>query len=452
MSYTLDQTQRLIDIIQNLTPYSGSNLTSAESELSTAMRYYLNQGLESSENDNVIDIFEASDFPDAINNVIILEDSKIYQIHGNVNILDNKLQVGVNCTLRGRSPALDFIESTTTDALINSNTNFRVFEMGFKASNGSIFDIQGTGVEICLMFGVRFFGTGELGTVADYDLFEIQTGLFAGYSAGLTFSGSFVSCLMLDCSYIDVNGITTIDFNGATFDSVKIANCDFTVPDGGNALGVDVDGANINEGGIGIVTGTSFNLSGSGASAIGYSPLDLKWSISSENSNIIPSDRIQPAGWGYYQDGETSPATLSLTTSDSILQIDGAGANSSTDYLPRAIRGSGDLWSSNKITPISIGDSYDLRLDLEITAKGGGATALNAKLDIGGGATPSIVIVDRQSSISKSVPFTISIGLPIFCLSTFKTNGGQFFLSTDTGTATVATRAITLSRNSSGAS
>lgn len=159
-------------------------------------------------------------------------------------------------------------------------------------------------------------------------------------------------------------------------------------------------------------------------------------------------------GWGNYRDGETSPATQTFNTTPSKLQIDAAGLSTNETYLPNSLSGGASLWDStnNKITPASIGDSYDIRIDLEVTAKSGSPTNLTFQLDIGGGASPTISVVERDISISKTPPYTISIGFPIFCLSTFLTNGGQLFFSTGTGSVTVAGRGIFISRNYSATS
>ena len=155
------------------------------------------------------------------------------------------------------------------------------------------------------------------------------------------------------------------------------------------------------------------------------------------------------SGWGYYK-GDGAGQTIGTTATK--MTCDGAGATSETGYLPLAIRGSSDLWntSTNKITPIQVGDAYNLRLDLPITAKGGSPSILTMQLDIGGGASPSIVIVERDISVSKTAPFNISVGFPIFCLTTFVTNGGQIFLKTDSGTVTVTKPAIYLALDHSG--
>lgn len=154
-------------------------------------------------------------------------------------------------------------------------------------------------------------------------------------------------------------------------------------------------------------------------------------------------------GWGVYEDGETSPATQVLTTTPQILSIDGLGSNTNIDYLPLDIRGVGQLWSENKITPVAIGDSYNLRIDLEVAAKTGSPTYIDFVLDIGGQPIVSIPIVERVISSPKTPPYTLSVGFPIFCLTTFRTNGGEIFLSTDTGTLTISERRILIIRTSS---
>lgn len=164
------------------------------------------------------------------------------------------------------------------------------------------------------------------------------------------------------------------------------------------------------------------------------------------------SDAYNPTGWGYYQDGETTPATLTINTTPSLLLIDSAGADTDEDYLPLVIRGSDSLWISNKISPISIGDSYNIRIDLEITGKTGSPSNIYAKVDIGGDVTPTIVLIEQPVNVSKSsYPYTIPININLFAKTTFNTNGGQIFLSTDTGSLTVALRGIFINRTHSGA-
>lgn len=157
-----------------------------------------------------------------------------------------------------------------------------------------------------------------------------------------------------------------------------------------------------------------------------------------------------PTGWGYYADASGAAQTFDSTPS--VLQIDGAGPTTEESYLPPEIRGSGSLWdtTNNLITPISVGDSYDVRIDLPITATATSPAYLFWTLDIGGGSSITIGIASGTLVIAKTAPFTLSIGVPVFCLSTFKTNGGQIFLSTDSGSVDVDEATIYISRNHAG--
>lgn len=158
------------------------------------------------------------------------------------------------------------------------------------------------------------------------------------------------------------------------------------------------------------------------------------------------------SGFGFYVEDQTVASTQTITTTASKIVIDGVGSTSTSAYLPYEIRGVSELWDTlnNKITPIAIGDGYTLRIDFTITAKSGSPTELLFDLDIGGGATPTINIVERTIETAKSPPYNVSIGFPFFALSTFNTNGGQLFLATDTGTVTIEKRQISIHRISSG--
>ena len=403
---------------------------------------------------NVVIVEELADLPTPSGNVITLAANTIYRIVGAVDIGANRLVMGLNTTIRGNSPTVDYMVSSTTGALITSDTNFRLFELGFQANNGTIFDLNGNGSQICLCFGVRFFGTGGLGSIDSYDLFEMTTGLFVGYSSGLTLSGTFGTVVLLDATFFDTNSnVVSLDLNGATAASIKIESSDFTIGVGGTGLILAPNSGNISEDGIGIITGCSFNIGATGAVPIsGYNTLDGRWSIFG-NSNVSSSDRYLPTGWGNYRSGATA-ANQVITSTPQKLTIDKLGTSTNEQYLPQAVRGIDTLWDSvnNKIKPIVIGDSYDVRVDLDIISDSGNPSYIEFQLDIGGTASPTIVVVDRTISLAKTPPFSVSIGFPIFCLETFLTNGGQIFLNTDTGSVTIQGRGLLLSRNSSGAS
>lgn len=169
-----------------------------------------------------------------------------------------------------------------------------------------------------------------------------------------------------------------------------------------------------------------------------------------DKTNDNFTDIYKVAGWANY--AQSAATTQTITTTDSKLLIDGGGAASNSSYLPLEIRGISELWDTvnNKITPISIGDGYTMRLDLTISAKTGSPNGLDFSLDIGGGLAPSNVFIERVISTLKATPYRVSVAFPFYTLSDFKTNGGQIFLKTDTGTLTIAIRELSIHRISSG--
>ena len=176
----------------------------------------------------------------------------------------------------------------------------------------------------------------------------------------------------------------------------------------------------------------------------------LRTSFDKTNDNF--TDLYNVSGWGVYQDAETTPATQTITTTASKIQIDGGGSASNSDYLPREIRGVSELWDTinDKITPINVGDAYDVRIDLTVDSKTGAPSYIQFDLDIGGGAAPTIIVVERILGVAKTPPYSLSIGFPIFSLATFIANGGQLFVSTDVGTLTIGKRQIFIKRDYNG--
>ena len=157
-----------------------------------------------------------------------------------------------------------------------------------------------------------------------------------------------------------------------------------------------------------------------------------------------------PSGYGFYVHSGVSQA---FSTTFSKLVINGAGSTSDSTRLPRDIRGTGELWDTvnNKITPIDVGDSYEIRIDIPVTSETGSVTDITIQLDIGGGASPITPIVTRFASGGKTTPYVISVAFPVFSGSTFLANGGQIFIKTDAGTINVLNPQVYIGRTGGGA-
>jgi len=153
-------------------------------------------------------------------------------------------------------------------------------------------------------------------------------------------------------------------------------------------------------------------------------------------------------GWGYYVDSLATP-TITIGTTYTQITIDALGANQ-VAYLPKEIRGVSHLFSGNKITPISIGDDYDGRFDLTVTAKTGSPTLIEFIIDISGGTAGTNVAFTGYIQAGGTIPYNQSIDLDYFSLATFVANGGKLYAKTDSGTVTIGRRNIKISRKSKG--
>lgn len=154
---------------------------------------------------------------------------------------------------------------------------------------------------------------------------------------------------------------------------------------------------------------------------------------------------IDVNGWGFYVDDGS--VDQEVTSTESKLLINGLGSTSNESFLPS---GNTSMWSvdDDKITPFIIGATYSIRIQLDVMGLTGNPTQMHFVLDIGGGATPTIPIFEQTITLKNNVPQSIVVSSPVFCLSTFVTNGGQIFFSTNTGSLTIDTRSILLVRTS----
>jgi len=152
-------------------------------------------------------------------------------------------------------------------------------------------------------------------------------------------------------------------------------------------------------------------------------------------------------GWGQY--GDLSSGDQTFTTTRAKLQLDGLATTTEETHLPFEIRGTGSLWDGtlDKITPIAAFDSYNLRIDIPITAEAASPTDVIIELDIGGAVG---TIVTRYASTGKGTPYTISVGFPVYAGTTFLANGATIYISTDTGTVTALNPTILIQRVSAG--
>lgn len=152
------------------------------------------------------------------------------------------------------------------------------------------------------------------------------------------------------------------------------------------------------------------------------------------------ADFIRVQGWSQYQDSRRTVGTPALTLSPGVkTKLVCNGGFLTTNKLPSdAIT---PLWNTatNKMTPISEFDVYDIRIGFWAENYGGTNPYVEFALDIG---SPIGEIVWRDISLRKSgATVKSSAAFHVFTGSTFLANGGEFYL-TYQGTGTCDIYAI----------
>ena len=407
---------------------------------------------------NIVYINNLSDLPTPVNNIITFADNTIYQFSGIVDIGANKILVGIGSKIQGNFSQIDGFTTSATGDIITDGGGVSIENITIQTAGNEtqVFNLVSStvGENIVSLDNVNVLSTKKLGVIQDYGLCVFKFCQFLNFNGGFDFSGVCDSLLITNNISSGFTG-TFLDLGTTAFNAISIdENGCVLLGASSTWLEVAPNGANMNGSAVGsLLNNKIVNPTTLGSPIIGYTPFDLQWE-SLLNDPILSSDRATPAGWGFYVDNETAPVTQVFNTTPSKLQIDGAGSTSSELYLPKSIRGVDSFWDTTNdcIKPITEGDAYDIRVTVNIISDSGNPNVLECELDIGGGVSPSIVIVTQDLAVIKTPPYELVFTFPIFSLSTFIANGGQLFLNTDTGSVTVQARTILISRTSSGAS
>jgi len=398
-------------------------------------------------------IKSASDFPAAVSNVITLPDDGVtYIIDGSIDIGANRFNAtGDGIHFRGLNLQSSSITTSNPNAFITCSSSIIIEDLILISFGLNGLLANDSSIDTIILSRVTFIGMDSCVTAADFKNLIVDYCSFINAGNGVSLSGNILNAAISGCQFEDVTGYL-IDLDGCLSKAWSITNNIGIMTASSTFLNVQVDSGNIISGGSGTVLGNKLDNTLNGALYTGYNPFDEGWYMFG-NVGIPDSDRAQPTGFGFYVDDISS--TISVTSSPTEITIDGADAQSNSDYLPKGYKATNlELWdtSTNRISPAVVGDSFVVRLQVTINSVSGNPKSINCQLDIGADVTPTIIIaVDSKALRSSSYPQAYTFTFPVFSLQTFVTNGGKFYLETDTGTAVIGFRSILIERNSTGA-
>ena len=406
--------------------------------------------LEGQDIATAITVNELSDLPTPSAGVITLSTNNVtYVFEPNVDIGANRFVItGTNNCLYGVNPFVSGVTSTSTGALITCNESIKIENMILIGSGTHGYTGTDLSAETLLVDKSSFIGFDIGIYLEDYQNALIGTCSFINCGDGVKFAGDITNGVVELCSFVGNTGIC-IDLNGCTSKAWSMLNNVAILEATGTFLNVSVDSGNILSGGAGTISSNKIDNTLNGTPTTGYSPYDARWTVIG-NSNIPNSDVSAPGGWANYRDSVVG--NISVTTTPTKLTINGLNASTDEDSLPIAMIAEGQsLWdtSTNEITPATLRDSYNLRVQVVLANESGNPLQLIMQLDIGGTSSPTIVVATDIQGIrggSQEYQFTF----PYFTKDTFIANNGQIFFSTDTGSVDIVARAIFIERVSSG--
>ncbi len=407
-------------------------------------------------------ITELADLPAPSGGVIELNQSDVdYLFIGNVDISPNVIEVtGQNVKIRGTYAERDAIVTDSTGVVItNTTSNCLLEDICIDAPNASdVFSFANSNTKIFQLDRVKISSGGSLGIITNplsFSVFDCQiagtSGPFSivGNGGGNGIIGRFTNTLCLGHSSPILN------LGTSEFSAIDIGeNAVYGEVSGASFLLIANDGANITAEGEGTITRNKFVDTFGGLTAISgdyvFSP---KWAVGFNTPNILPSDRIEPTGFGNYDDDVTS--NINVTTTWTKVNINGLGGATRTDKLPLSIRGVSELFdvSTSTIKAITDGDSLTFRLPITIASTSGNPTYLEFALDIGTSeVSPNNIILGDSRDLNNVTDQPVVFSSNYFTGTTFLANDGRFFLRTDSGSCVVSSRSTEIQRVSSGAS
>jgi len=282
--------------------------------------------------DNYAVIAAIEDFPEAVNDVITLEDNYIYEIVGNINLGNSRIELGDKSKLEGKLRTNDGIIYTGTSAAIISNgADFSLNTIFVSAPLGTVFEFSATtgseqtnfiAIENCI-----FNNINSLGVVENVRLFGFENNIIENAANGLAFNGSQNGTFLMYDNIIPSMSGTSVQFNSSGWDNVTIDRNIITVMSGQTGISGLTANGNLKTTGRGRVTSNGFI--GGGAYIEGINTGGTRWQFLGNDG--IPDDTDANSNIEVYITDNTSATTI--TTIDTPTQV--TSLNWNVDFFSR---------------------------------------------------------------------------------------------------------------------
>lgn len=261
------------------------------------------------------------DFPDAVSNIVTLEDNATYFIADTIDLAGDRLVAGQNTTIIGGSSENCILKSTglTGTALLTSEWTLPIRHIAIEANVAIDLNATGNANQALDWYGVNFLNCPTIGTITNYNNF-INFGSAFLDSANMTFDGTIGTIAFNQSLISGVAGQSSIIIPSTlTIERrFRVIYSSFVVPS--TATGISFsDTATVPNQGYILDT---VNFSGAGTYKTGPDYLDNKTlfvnSIGIENTREVSQ---------YYMNGNAT--TTTITTAGVAVKVAGATTSAS---------------------------------------------------------------------------------------------------------------------------
>lgn len=283
---------------------------------------------------NEIIINQESDFPIQDDTTITLEDFTDYKM-GSLVVTSKRFIVGDGSRLLGQGPFNNLIEYTGTGTMFTAaNVSWILSNLRINCPNGTLFDDTGSGIFFMENFQClscenagKFVGVGT----SINSIVIKNSAIFLMNTSGLVIEDTFAILSIKELFLINGAGVTSVDWELATFDAFEIQNLELRGPVGSFGLRSAAGGVNIVSGSVGAIKDSTLGLEGTITPLTGgltdgdpaYSFVDVRGVINSKSightyvvtpalTNVVDGVAVQVAGT-FTQGSEASQSSSDAT-------------------------------------------------------------------------------------------------------------------------------------------
>lgn len=259
------------------------------------------------DSDNVVFVSDKNDFPEAVNNVITLEDNVTYFISSDVDLEGDRLVSGSDTTIIGGSSENCTLTSTglnTSTPLITIEYTTPIRHISFE-NVGTAFAVDGTSRTVALDWtGVNFVNVPNVGSINTCDNFIFTKGAFLN-SGGLSLTGTIGTVAFNQSLFQSDSANTVFDLQAGLEITrrFRVIYSSFVVLSGETGIGLNASATIPNEG---VILDTC-NFAGGGTYLNGIDYQDNK-ALFIKNVGITNSSEVAQ----YYMNGNTTETVVSV--------------------------------------------------------------------------------------------------------------------------------------------